>query len=186
MDLVDKYLGEGTEEAKVIREAIKKKFKLTNRDVSVKARRGSTSSAVTVSLKSVKALPYKKKIEEIGRTQEWYQRDQVTGSILAGGNTFVFVELDWKFRDTLIKKIEAEISKKITDEFLYGEGGGNAITVYGKYDVIKSRQKESEFWVSHKKKAHAGPFYRSILEAAGGVLSEMLKNEDAANLKKLG
>ena len=180
-------LTEGKEEAKAIRDALKTQFKLTNRDVSVKARSGGTSSAVNVTIKGPKALPYWKKIEEIGRGQEHYQRDQVTQTILAGGNTFVFVNLDWKFRDKLIKKIEAEISKKITDEFMHGEGGGNAIKVYGDYTVVKDRQsKDDQFWVTHSKSHSAGPNVRSIIEAAGRVLHLMLKNEDAKNLKKLG
>ena len=183
--LTEQAISEGTEQAKAIRDALKKKFKLTNRDVSVKARSGGTSSAVNVTLKSAKALPFKKKIAEIGSGQEHYQRDMVTQQILRGGNTFVFTELDWKFRETLVKKIEAEINKKVTDEFLHGEGGGNTIKVYGDYTVVKDRQSDN-FWVSHPKKASVGNTYRSIKDAAGGVLSLMLDYEDSKALKKLG
>lgn len=183
--LNEQALSEGTEQAKVIRDALKVKFKLTNRDVSVKARSGGTSSAVNVTLKSTKALPYMKKIKEIGSGQENYQRDMVTQTILRGGNTFVFTELDWKLRQTLVKKIEAEINKKVTDEFLHGEGGGNSIKVYGDYIVVKDRQSDN-FWVSHPKKASVGNTYRTIKDAANGVLNLMLEYEDDKALKKLG
>lgn len=179
-------MNEGKEEAAAIREVLKNKFKLTNRDVSVKARHGGTSSSVTVSLKSTKALPFMKKIEEIGRGKESYQRDQATGSILAGGNTFIFVELDYKFRGILVKKIEAEINKNITDEFMNGEGGGNSIKIYGDYQVVKDRQKkDDQFYVLHSKSHSVGSNVFSIIEAAARLLYLMLKNEDVKNLKKL-
>jgi len=174
-------VNEGSEKTKEIREVLKKKLKLTNRDVGVRY-----DGSIRVTLKTIKALPYINKIKEVAEKHEWYQRDQATGDILRGGNTFVFVELDWKFRDKLVKKIESEISKKVTDEFMYGEGGGNSITVYGSYDVVKWRNRPSdEFGVIHKKQASAGPIQRSIIEAAARVLNLMLKFEDAKNLKKL-
>jgi hypothetical protein len=174
--------GYGTDKTKAIRDVLKKELKLTNRDVGV-----TYKGSINVKVKTVKALPYMNKIKEVAEKYESYQRDEVTGSILRGGNTFVFVELDWKFRDQLVKKIEAEIAKNITDEFMNGEGGGNTIKVYGDYTVVKDRQaKDDQFWVTHSKSHSAGPNVRSIIEAAGRVLHLMLKNEDAKNLKKLG
>lgn len=171
----------GAEKTKEIRELLKKKFGLTNRDVSIRY-----SGSIDIKLKTVKALPYMNKIKEAAEKHESYQRDQVTGAILRGGNTFAFVTLDWKFRDKLVKQIEAEISKKITDEFMYGEGGGNSITVYGAYEVVKWRNRPSDaFGVIHKKQASAGPVQRSIMEAAGRVLHLMLEFEDEKALKKL-
>jgi hypothetical protein len=171
----------GTEKTKEIREVLKKKFGLTNRDVSIRY-----DGSIRVTLKTVKALPYMKKIKEAAEKHESYQRDQATGVILRGGNTFVFVGLDWKFRDKLVKQIEAEISKKITDVFMNGEGGGNTITVYGNYDVVKWRNKTpDEFGVIYKKQTNAGPILRSIMEAAGRVLTLMLEFEDEKALKKL-
>lgn len=175
--------GYGTDKTKEIRDVLKKELGLTNRDVSVKY-----SGSINVKLKTVKSLPFKNKIKKVAEKHESYQRDERTGDILRGGNTFVFVELDWKFRDQLVKKIEAEISKKITDEFMNGTGGGNTITVYGNYNISKNRQsKRDEFHVFNKKSTgSAGPTYFSIIEAAGGVLSLMLELEDEKNLKKLG
>lgn len=165
-----------------VREALKKQFGLTSRDVSVRSKRGS----IDITLKTVKALPYMKKIKNISSQHERYQLDQATQTILRGGNTFVFVNLDWKFRDRLVKQIEAEISKKITDEFMHGEGGGNTITVYGNYEVVKWRNTSSdEFGVLHKKQSSAGPIQRSIMECAGRVLHLMLEFEDEKALKKL-
>jgi hypothetical protein len=171
----------GKEKTKEIRDVLKKELKLTNRDVSVKY-----DGSIRITLKTTKALPHMKKIKEVSEKHESYQRDQASGTILRGGNTFVFVNLDWKFRDKLVKQIEAEISKKITDEFMHGEGGGNTITVYGAYDVVKWRTKgPDEFGVIHKQQASAGPVQRSIIECAGRVLSLMLEFEDAKALKKL-
>jgi hypothetical protein len=181
--LIEKYLGEarGTEKTQEIRNVLKKEFGLTNRDVSVKY-----SGSINITLKTVKSLPYIKKIKEVSEKHESYQRDQATGSILRGGNTFVFVNLDWKFRNRLKKQIEEEINKKVTDEFMNGEGGGNTITVYGEYKVVKSRRTTTdEFWVTHKKEVSAGPVFRSIEGAADRVLELMLKFEDKKALNKL-
>lgn len=179
-------MNEGKEEAAAIRKAIKDQFKLTSRDVGVKTRSGGTSSAVNVTLKSVKALPYMQKIKEIGSGHESYQRDMVTQTILAGGNTFIFTELDYRFRDKLVKKIEGEITKNITDEFMNGDGGGNVIKVYGNYKVVKDRSRSDEYWVADNKSSSAGPVIRDMIGAAGRILYLMLKNEDVKNLKKLG
>lgn len=180
----DKMLmNEGNEKTSDIRTVLKKELGLTNRDVSVRMRSGGGSIGVT--LKTTKALPYMQKIKEVSEKHESYQRDQATGTILRGGNTFVFVELDWKFRSRLVKQIEAEINKKVTDEFMNGEGGGNTITVYGNYDVYKDRQSIKDEFRVVTKSSSAGPPQYSIIEAAGRVLHLMIKNEDIKALKKL-
>jgi hypothetical protein len=69
---------------------------------------------------------------------------------------------------------------------MHGEGGGNSITVYGSYDVVKWRNRANdEFGVIHKQQASAGPVQRSIIECAGRVLTLMLEFEDIKALKKL-
>jgi len=182
---IEKYLDEAEEEnSKYIRDIIKKRFKLTSKDVGVKTGKGGTSTAIRVTIKTVNALPFMKKIEEIGSGLEKIDRDERTHEILGGSNTFIFTELDWNFRSKTIKKIEAEINKKVTDKFMHGDDDDNVITVYGNYKVVNTRNSEG-FWIKHPKKRTAGPFYKSIIEAAGNILNLMIEIEDIKNLKKL-
>jgi hypothetical protein len=183
---IREYLNEarGDERTKDIRDFLKKEFKLTNRDVGVRY-----DGSIRLTLKTVKALPYMKKIEEAARKHESYQRDERTGDILRGGNTFVFIDLDWKFREKLVKQIYAEVMKKVDDTFMNGEGGGNTIDIYGDYSIFKDRQSQArgkdEFHTIHKKQSSAGPPQYDLMSAAGRVLHLMLKHEDEKNLKKL-
>ena len=174
---------EGTEEAKAIRELIKKKFKLTSRDISVKSRSGSTSSAVTVSAKTAKALPYLKKIKELAGGFSKYDVDQATGSILAGGNTFIFTSVDYQFESKLTKKIESELNKQMTDDFL-NDIGTNVVKVYG-YDVVKERGTKG-FSVPDPKTRSVGQINMSTSQASNRILNLMIDSEDSKNLKKLG
>lgn len=173
----------GTEKTKEIRQVLKKELGLTNRDVSVVYSRGS---AINVKLKTVKSLPYKNKIKEVAQKHENIRRDYVTHDILRGGNTFVFVEVDWKFRDKLVKKIESEITKQITDDFL-NDIGTNVIKVFKKYDVVKEKgSKTNAFYVPDPKNHTVGQTNMNTNQAANRVLSLMLDYEDMKNLKKLG
>ena len=101
---------EATTEAKFIRDEIKKRFKLTNRDVAVKAHNYSMGSSVRVEIKSPKALPFYNKIKEIGSSKERVHRDDF-GNILGGGNTYIFVEIDWKFRDAVRANLRLMVKK---------------------------------------------------------------------------
>ena len=98
-----------TEEAEIIRNALKKELGLTSKDVSVKTKSGGYSTAVDVTIKTLKALYVKTKIEEIGDNLKSVDYDERTGEILAGGNTFIFTKVDYK--------LDEEISKLIQDEF---------------------------------------------------------------------
>ena len=176
-------MNEGKEEAEAIRGIIKKKFGLTSRDVSVKTRSGSMSSAVTVSAKTVKALPYLSKIKEISKDFQRYERDQATGSILGGGNTFIFTDIDWQYHQKLVKKIEAELEKQITDDFL-NDIGTNIVEVFG-YKVVKEKG-EKIFYVPHPKNRTVGQTNMSTNRVAERVLSLMIELGDNKNLKKIG
>jgi hypothetical protein len=171
---------EARNEAQVIRDEIKKRFKLTSRDVSVRSSRGS---AVNVEIKTAKALPYYNKIKEIGKSQEKIDYDEYTGSILRGGNLFIFVEIDWKFRDKLIKKIEMDFLKKVTGDYM-NDIGTNTINLYGNYAIYKEKGKK-EFRAIHTKKGSAGRPLYSVIEAAGALLHLMLEYDDVTALKKL-
>jgi len=173
---------EATTEAKFIRDEIKKRFKLTNRDVAVKAHNYSMGSSVRVEIKSPKALPFYNKIKEIGSSKERVHRDDF-GNILGGGNTYIFVEIDWKFRDKLIKKIEMDFLKQVTGDYM-NDIGTNTISMYGDYAIYKEKGKK-EFHAIHKKKSSAGRALFSVIEAAGALLHLMLEYDDVTALKKL-
>jgi len=175
-------LVEATTEAKFIRDEIKKRFKLTNRDVAVKAHNYSMGSSVRVEIKSPKALPFYNKIKEIGSSKERVHRDDF-GNILGGGNTYIFVEIDWKFRDKLIKKIEMDFLKQVTGDYM-NDIGTNTISMYGDYAIYKEKGKK-EFHAIHKKKSSAGRALFSVIEAAGALLHLMIEYDDVTALKKL-
>lgn len=101
-----------SDDAKSIRELIKKKLGLSSRDVSVKTKQGGYSSAVNVAIKTKKALALMKEIEAIGNSKESIDRDVRSGEILAGGNTFVFTDIDYKFSIKIENEIQAEYKKQ--------------------------------------------------------------------------
>lgn len=111
-------IDEDKETAVAVRDILKKKFGLSSRDVGVRADYGGSSSAVYVSIKSAKALPYQKEIENVGKKLDNYQTDNRTYEILAGGNTFVFVNFDPKFGDKIDDKIWKDMQKEASPEFL--------------------------------------------------------------------
>lgn len=112
MKFKELILTEGADEALIIRTALKKEYGLTNKDVSVKARSGGTSSAVYVTIKTAKALAFKQKIEMIGKSQSKYDTDEATGEILMGGNTFIFVDIDYDYRNQMIELVQKEFEKE--------------------------------------------------------------------------
>lgn len=143
-ELVTDSVNEGTDVAKVIRDLLKKELNLTSRDVSVKASSGGTSSSVRVSIKSEKALVLKSKIENIAKSKESVDRDDSTGEILAGGNTFIFTEIDWDFNNSMTTKIQDEVIKKANGELM----DGDQVTIFGTFTV--SNENGNEYWVSAK------------------------------------
>ena len=122
-----------SDEAKIIRTALKKKLGLSNRDVSVKS---SSYTAVNVGVKSMKALGKMKEIEAIGKSQEHIDRDERSGEILMGGNTFIFVEIDYDFRKKLVDIVQKEFVKQTG-----GKGNledKNSVVLFKTFEVNKS------------------------------------------------
>jgi hypothetical protein len=78
------------ETAKAVRQLIKKELNLSSRQVSVTNQYGGTSSAVYVNVKKLDIDL--KPIEKLTDQFENYDRDQATGEILMGGNTYIFVQ----------------------------------------------------------------------------------------------
>ena len=107
------------DEASIIRGKLKKELGLSSRDVSVKTQQGGTSSAVKVSVKTKKGLAKMQEIKNIGQSLENYDRDERSGEILMGGNTFIFVDIDWKFKSKVEDEIQKEYEKqKDTDRVI--------------------------------------------------------------------
>ena len=125
-------LTEGVEEAKLIRKIIKDKFKLTARDVGVKNKYGGYSSSVNLTLKTEKALGYKKELEGLAHEFEKYETDAASGEILLGGNTYVFVQLDYKLSKILEDKIMKEFDKQKAKN---GFEVGDSVVLYNTFNV---------------------------------------------------
>jgi len=165
----DNTLTEGKEEAQAIRNILKKEFGLSSRDVSVKNQNGGLSSAVNVKIKSMKALPYYKKIKNIGEDFQSYDTDEYTGEILSGGNTYVFVELDSKFSDSIKEIINKEFNKQSKGSFEEGD----EVTLFKTFNVYY--MDDNTFVISVKNGGRTNSvMYKEAI--AAGVLSliEML------------
>jgi len=129
MKTFSEFLEEGKEEAAEIRKEIKKEFGLSSRDVSVKVRAGG--GAVNVSLRTLKSLPFFNKIKKIGQGKEKYTRDERTQEILSGGNTFIFVDIDYKLEQYLKAMIDKELEKKSNGSF----NKGDRVTLFKTFSV---------------------------------------------------
>ena len=79
-----------------IRKDLKTKLGYSSRQVSVKVQNAGYSSAIWINVKSLDIAL--KPIEELVEGSESYERDERTLEILAGGNTFVFVQYFWKLK----------------------------------------------------------------------------------------
>lgn len=132
------FLSEGKEEAKFIRKLLTQELGLSSRDVSVKVSYGGTSSSVRVSIKTMEALVLKKDIEEIAKEKESYDTDEYSGEILGGGNTFIFTEIDWKFQDSLVTKIQDEVKKEAKGDLK----AGDQVTIFKTFTVANNNDKE--------------------------------------------
>ena len=117
------------DEATVIRTRIKKELGLSSRDVSVKTQQGGYSSAVNVKIKTKKGLAKMQEIEAIGNSKESIDRDERTGEILMGGNTYVFVDIDYKFKEKLGDEIQKEYLKQAKGSTT------NNVVLYGTFEV---------------------------------------------------
>lgn len=77
---------------------------ISQRQVAVKARRGSSIDVV------IKALCDEAAVRRIARSYERVNRSESTGDILCGGNMFVFIKWDSQVLDTLAAPIAAMIN----------------------------------------------------------------------------
>lgn len=82
-----------TEKTKIIREELKK-LGWSNRQVSVKADSCGYSSSIRCTIKDLSVN--KEKVEEICNQFVKIDRDEMSGEILCGANTYVDVKWDWE------------------------------------------------------------------------------------------
>jgi len=125
------------EKAKIIRKELKKQLGVTNRQVSVRSRSSGYDEAIDIEIKDLTVN--KMKVEEIASKYEYIRRCEYSGEILAGGNTYVFVRLDY---DALSKAKEEllEVAREIIDDNkdLLGKNESKTIVVNGDLEVIYS------------------------------------------------
>jgi hypothetical protein len=96
------------QDAATIRAAIKERWGLSSRQVSVRAEEYSMGSSVNVRVKAAGA-PLAA-IEELARSvAERIRRDDATGEILSGGNRFVFVE----WLGDLVRRVERPLRARL-------------------------------------------------------------------------
>ncbi len=173
------FIGEGKEEAAFIRTVLKKELGLTSRDVSVKARSGGYSSSVNVSIKTTKALALRKKIEKVGESQESYERDYASGEILSGGNTFIFVDLDYKFRKAVEDKIQAEFEKQTKNGFEEGD----SVVLYNTFNI--NRYSDRLSYASMNKSGSSSVEIRDLRYVGGPIMQVIAKENDDSLYAKI-
>jgi hypothetical protein len=173
--------------AKIFRDIVKEKYGLTSRDVSITAR---SYSSVDISIKSTNALQYKTELEQIAKTKEKIDYDKYSGEILSGGNTFVFVNIDWNFTKELYKIIEKEILKKASKEFLDPTNFdvSNTLTIFDDIIIMKVNARgtfDGYSVVDFKTgKTFSGFPKKNINEIFQGVLNAILENKKSEQILK--
>jgi hypothetical protein len=88
------------EMANEIRKSLKK-YGITSRQVSIRAKTYTFDEAIEIRIKDLTVS--KKLVEAIAKEYEYVRWDDYTNEILAGGNTYVTVDFDYK---TLREKAE--------------------------------------------------------------------------------
>lgn len=117
--LEDKNLYEGDYETNLV-DAIKKDLKkkgYTSRQVSVTKRRGGFNVAIRLLIKDMLNVDLDF-IDSIVKKYESFDRDERTGEIFSGGNTFIFVEYDY----SSINKDYADIMQKLINKLVALKG----------------------------------------------------------------
>jgi hypothetical protein len=172
------FLNEDSDVAKEIRKILKDKFGLSSRDVSVRSSIAGYSSSINIKLKTIKSLAYTKKIESLSGELESYETENGTGEILSGGNTFIFVEMDYKFRtnleDDIQKEFEKQLSGRIFDE-------NTTVVLYGAFMISK---RHNTYYVTPK--SSNNPFVEmQDIDYVGSSILQLIKksNNDSLYLK---
>jgi len=120
--------------AKDVKKVLKEN-NINTKSISVRCKIVGYDFSINVTLKDL-SLP-KPLIEEILTKEfESYERDEFSGEILAGGNTYVFVEYDYKIKDEAIEKMTPKANEFVEElkktDILWGYelATNNDLTLY--------------------------------------------------------
>ena len=141
------------EKAKDIRIALKKKFGITSKQVSVKSRGCGYSDSIDVTVKDLSIPVMLEDIESIARKHESIDRDQYTGEILSGANTYVHVNYDWdKYHQETLKY--QDLAQRIIDKFHPKKNEGALIAKNNDWELFYFRELSntplSRIWIKNK------------------------------------
>lgn len=125
------------EKAAAIRKELKKQLGVTSKQVSVRSRNSGYDEAIDVTIKDLKVN--KMKVEAIANRYEYIRRCEYSGEILSGGNTYVFVRLDYDALYAAKEKL-LETAKKIINDNkdLLGTNEGKTMAENGDLEIIYS------------------------------------------------
>jgi len=99
-----------TEKAKIVRKSLKE-IGITSKQVSVKSSYCGYSDKLSINIKDLSIS--KQTIEGIAKKFEEYERDERSGEILEGGNTYVFIDFDYQ----TLRSAEEEMMPKAKEIF---------------------------------------------------------------------
>ena len=102
---MSEYVGV-VEQAKIIRNNLKKEMGLNSRKVSVKSAYCGYSTKIDVVIKDLSIDI--KKVEKIANEFYSVDRCERTGEILQGGNTYIFCKYDWELEQAERERKEQE------------------------------------------------------------------------------
>ena len=82
-----------TEKAAIVRKSLKE-IGITSKQVSVKSAYCGYSDKLSITIKDLTVN--KETVEKVAKQFEEYERDERSGEILEGGNTYVFIDFDYQ------------------------------------------------------------------------------------------
>lgn len=120
-------------ESKEIKNYLKEKG-IDTRKVSIRHEYPGYSEAFNITIKDINVSA--SEVEKLAKHFEYYETDERTGEILAGGNTFIYVNYDYdiikelneKYNQDVVDIIKKELSKKTEEEVKsWNDGNVNPI-----------------------------------------------------------
>ena len=157
---------------KGIKEELKDKG-FNTKNISVRERSGGYSTAYYITIKD--PTIDKHEVEKIAEQRESYERDYATGEILAGGNTYVFVDYD----DNVFDEVAKPYEKKANDYLQKVKNIEDGYSIGIKDGVWLSKDNGSIELVVQNDKQHA----RRRIDPTPEYLSKKLYQLDKFNME---